>query len=144
MTKDSLEPTKGQLERTLAQRLQGLYRTQLGHQPGQVTCNIFDAKVVMVLENAITQPEQLLIQTGQHNLAEQVRAELEGALDSQLRNLIQDVLGVAVTDLLNDATFETGRTGIIAILEAGPKVRELGVRPKVKTESISVSSTAEL
>lgn len=124
MTGRTLDPTRGQLERSLSQRIQALYRSQLGHQPSQVTCNLVDGKVIILVENAITPTEQLLAQSGQEELAEQVRSQLEAALKSEVKRAIEEVLGVGVTDLLNDATLETGRTGTIAILESTPRIRE--------------------
>ena len=79
---------------------------------------------MVAIDNAITQPEKLLAQNGQKDLASQVRSQLESVLELQLKDLITEVLGVGVTDLLSDATLETGRTGTIAILESVPKVRD--------------------
>ena len=120
---DTSSPTRGQLERTLSQRIQALYRDQLGHQPSQITCQIFEEKIAIILENAITAPEQLLANSGQEELAEQVRTDLEKALEPQLKALIEEVVGVSVIDLLSDAKLETGRTGTIAVLANAPKVR---------------------
>jgi uncharacterized protein YbcI len=116
----------------LSQRLQALYREQLGHQPGKVTCQLFDEKVAIILENSITPPEQLLADRGQAELAEQVRSELDEAIKPRLKHVIEEVLGVAVLDLLSDATLETGRTGIIAVLDLTPDVRNPDAVPKVK------------
>lgn len=80
--------------------------------------------MIIAIENAISQPEKLLAQNGQEDLALQVRSQLESVLELQLKDLITEVLGVGVTDLLSDATLETGRTGTIAILESVPKVRD--------------------
>lgn len=132
MTQESSKPTRGQLERLLSQRLQALYRDQLGHQPGKVTCQIFDEKVALILEDSITPPEQLLADRGQSDLAQQVRSELDEAIKPGLKSLIEDVLGVCVLDLLSDATLETGRTGIIAVLEVSPEVRNPEAVPKLK------------
>jgi len=137
MTGETLEPTRGQLERNLSQRILALYRAQLGHQPTQVSCNLVDEKLIVVLENAITPPEQLLVQNGQEGLAQQVRSELDALIQSQLKELIEEVLAVAVTDLLNDATLQTGRTGTIAILEAIPKFRDAVAKSKAKSEAAS-------
>ncbi len=123
MTGETLEPTRGKLERTLSQGIQALYRSQLGHSTSQALCNLLDNKLIIVIENAITQPEKLLAQNGQEALASQVRAQLELVLELPLKELITEVLGVGVSDLLSDATLETGRTGTIAILESAPKVR---------------------
>ena len=117
-------PTRGQLERTLSQRIQALYRDQLGHQPSQVSCQILDTKIVIILENAVTQPEQLLVNSGQQELAEQVRSDLDAAIQPQLKELIEEVVGVPVIDLLSDAKLDTGRTGTIAILAKEPPVRD--------------------
>ena len=90
---DPSYPTRGQLERTLSQRIQALYRTQLGHQPSKVTCQIFDEKIAIILENSITQPEQFLASNGQADLAEQVRSDLDKAIQPQLKALIEEVVG---------------------------------------------------
>ena len=132
MNQESSKPTRGQLERTLSQRLQSLYREQLGHQPSKVTCQLFDEKLAIIVENSITPPEQLLADRGQAELAEQVRSELDEAIKPRLKTLIEEVLDVAVLDLLSDATLETGRTGIIAVLDVTPEVRNPEAIPKLK------------
>ena len=132
MTQESSKPTRGQLERSLSQRLQALYRDQLGHQPGKVTCQLFDEKLAIILEDSITPPEQLLAERGQTELAQQVHSELDEAIKPQLKAVIEEVLGVKVLDLLCDATLETGRTGIIAVLDLTPEVRNPEAVPKVK------------
>lgn len=140
---DSSAPTRGQLERTLSQRIQALYRTQLGHQPRKVTCQIFDEKIAIVLEDAITQPEQILASSGQEKLAEKVRSELDEAIQPQLKALIEEIMGVTVLDLLSDAKLETGRTGIIAVLEAPPQVREVSTGTKYQKEKTSSRDNGE-
>lgn len=132
MNHESLKPTRGQLERILSQRLQAFYREQLGHQPSKVTCQLFDEKLAVIVENSITPPEQLLANSGQIELAEQVRSDLDKAIQPQLKALIEDVLSVSVLDILSDATLETGRTGIIAVLDITPEVRNPDAIPKVK------------
>lgn len=117
--------TRGQIERTLSQRIQSLYRTQLEHKPSRVVCQIFDGKIAIILEDSITQPEQVLVNSGQQELAEQVRSELDEALQPQLRALIEEVVGVSVIDLLSNAKLETGRSATIAILAETPQFRNL-------------------
>lgn len=125
LTMDSSYPTRGQLERTLSQRIQALYRNQLEHQPSRVTCQLFDEKLAIILEDSITQPEQLLVNNGQAELAEKVRAELDDALQPQLKELIEEIVGVTVVDLLSNAKLETGRTATVVILANPPQVRNL-------------------
>lgn len=128
-------PTQGQLERTLSQRIQTLYRNQLGHRPGQVTCRLLNEKLIILIEDSITQPEQILAQEGQIHLAREVRSELDDAMQPQLKKLIEEVLQVDVVDLLSDATLETGRTGAIVILAEGPSVRSPAVAQRLRARS---------
>lgn len=127
--------TRGQMERTLSQRVQALYRTQLGQQPSRVQCQIFDGKVVIVLEDSITKTEQFLVASGQEKLAEQVRDDLDKAFNPQLTKLIQEVIGIEVVDILTDATLKTGRTGTIAVLADTPQFRESQATRKLKSDA---------
>ena len=134
-------PTRGQIQRTLAQRIQALYREQLGHQPSKVTCQLSDSNLTIILENSITQPEQLLAQTGRQELAEQVRADLDEAIQPQLKILIEDILNVEVVEILSDATLETGRTGIIALLTDTPNIRNSPLTSKTKKKTTDKSDS---
>lgn len=126
------QQTVGQIERTISQKMQALYKQYLGHQPSKVTCQLFDSKLAVIMENSVTQPEQLLIEEGSADLAEKVRADLNRAIEPQIKVLIESVLEVDVLDLLSDATLDTARTGIIAVLSQTPAVRNPEAIPKVK------------
>jgi uncharacterized protein YbcI len=130
-------PTRGQVERTLAQRIQALYRDQLGHQPTKVICQLSDQNVVIVMEGSITAPELLLAHTGHLKLAEQVRSDLDDAIQPQLKALIEETLNVTVIEVLSDATLETGRTGIIAVLSDTPTVRTPTPNNKARRRTLS-------
>jgi uncharacterized protein YbcI len=129
-------PTQGQLERALSQGVQTLYRTQLGHQPSKVSCQLLDEKVAIVLENSLTRPEQVLVEEDEQ-LAEKVRKDLDEAIRPPLKELIQEVLNVEVLDLLSDTTFETGRMGIIVILAKNPTIRETAAKAKTKPSPLA-------
>ncbi|MGB3788935.1 MAG: DUF2294 domain-containing protein [Phormidesmis sp.] len=124
--------TVGQIERELSQKVQALYKKHMGHQPSKVSCQLFSSKLVVVLEDSVTQPEKLLVEEGQTELAEKVRADLNEAMQPQIRTLIESILGVTVLDLLSDAALDTGRTGIIAVLSDAPAVRNPEAIPKLK------------
>ncbi|MBE9031380.1 DUF2294 domain-containing protein [filamentous cyanobacterium LEGE 11480] len=124
-TQDSGLPTRGQLERSLSQSIQALYRKQLGHQPSKVTCRLLDRKIVIVMEDSITQAEQVLASaTADDKLVEQVRNALDTAIEADLKQLIQEKIGVEIVDLLSDSTVETGRLGIIVVLANDPETRQ--------------------
>lgn len=116
-------PTQGQLERSLSQKVQALYRQGLGQQPSKVSCQLCGEKFIIILEDSLTQPEQILAKEGQEDLAEQVRTNLDEFMQPQLKSLVEEVAGVTVTELLSDVTLESGLTGIIAVLEETPATR---------------------
>ena len=128
----STQQTVGQLEREISQKMQALYKKHLGHQPSKVTCQLFDSKLAIVLENSVTPPEQLLVEEGEMDLAEKVCADLHQAMRPHIKALVESILGVAVVDLLSDATLKTGRTGIIVVLSSTPGVRNPDAIPKMK------------
>lgn len=125
--------TRGQLERNLSQSIQAFYRHNLGHQPSKVTCQLFDAKLAIIIEDSITNAEQILVEEGKNDLAEQVRSNLDDAIQPELKQLIEEIIEVRVLDILSDATLDTGRTGIIVVLNETPKVRNPESIPKVKS-----------
>ncbi len=115
--------TRGQLERTLSQRIQALYRERFGHRLQNVSVRIFNDKVSIVIEDSVTQPEQFLVEQGDRDLARQVRSELKEGLEPDLKAIVEEVLRVPVIDLLSDAKLESGRTGTIAVLGERPTFR---------------------
>lgn len=130
MTNDLL--TCGQLERKLSQSIQAFYRKHLGHQPSKVTCQLFGSKLAIIIDNSITNAEQILVDEGKNELAKKVRANLDDAIRPDLKILIQEITQVEVIDILSDATLDTKRTGIIIILSKTPQVRNPESIPKVK------------
>ena len=125
--------TCGQLERKLSQNIQAFYRSHLGHQPSKVTCQFFGSKLAIIIENSITNAEQILINEGKIDLANKVRSNLNDAIQPELKQLIEEIIEVEIVDMLSDATLTTGRTGIIAILSKTPQVRNPQTIPKVKS-----------
>lgn len=125
-------PTSGQLERELSQKVRAFYRQHLGHQPSKVTCQFFDSKLAIILEDSITSTEQILVHEGKNDLAEEVRSNLDDAIQPELKQLIENITQVEVIDFLINATLETGRTGIIVILNQTPTVRNPDTIPKAK------------
>lgn len=125
-------PSVGQVEREVSQRVQALYRESLGHQPTKVTCQLFGTSVAIVIENSVTPPEKLLATEGQEELVRQFREDLDDVMKPQVKQLIEKILSVEVVDVMSDATLETGRTGIIAVLSEIPPVRNPLAIPKAK------------
>jgi uncharacterized protein YbcI len=129
---DILELRSGQLEQRLSQRIETLYRTQLGLQPSQVTCNLLDNKIAIFVENSITQPEQLLSDIGNQKLAEQLRSKINQEMKSSLKDLIEEVFQIPVIDVLIDSAIATGRTSTIVVLATTPEVQAPSITSEIK------------
>ena len=136
-------PTVGELERQLSQGIQSFYRKHFNHRPSRVVCQLFDSTLAIVMEDSITKPEQLLDANGQSDLAETIHDQMHSIVRPKLIQLIENTLGVNVADLLTDATLETGRAGIIAILQQSPSVRNPEVLPKYKSAESNADSNDE-
>lgn len=109
-----------QLDQILSERIKELYSRELGHQLEQITYQVFDQTLVILLEGAVTQPEQILNQQDKKELLLKVRSVLDQVIQSQIQQLIEEVMEGKVTDLLYDTTLNTGRTGMIAMIEFQP------------------------
>jgi uncharacterized protein YbcI len=124
-------PTRGQLERTLAQSIQKLYRQELKHSPSKITCQLFGNQLAIVIEDAITAVEKTLASLKDNNkTVKELNAAINEAIESKLKTLIEEILAVEVDDILFDSTIKTNRTGAIATLEQPPQVRNPQSIPK--------------
>jgi uncharacterized protein YbcI len=106
------------LSQALSQQIQQLYKTHLGHHPSKITCQSFEGKLAILLEDALTQPEQLLVNQGQTELVRQIRDCLHEILRPRIKALIQETMGVAVVDLLTATQLETGRVSLMVVLSS--------------------------
>ena len=126
-------PTSGQLERNLSQRIQKLYRQELEHSPSKVTCQLFSNQLAIVIEDALTAVEKTLAETKEkENTVKELNSAINEVLQSKLKTLIEEILGIKVHDILFDSTLETSRTGAIATLCEPPQVRNPESIPKNK------------
>ena len=115
--------TTGQAEREINQRLRSLYKKQLGHKVSDVTCQLFDTKLAIVLENAVTKVEKKLLEDGKETLTAQVHEDLSGAIESHIKEVVESTLDVSVIDVLDDTELSSGRTGMIVVLSESPALR---------------------
>ncbi|MGL5795908.1 MAG: DUF2294 domain-containing protein [Waterburya sp.] len=126
-------PTSGQLERTLAQSIQKLYRQELKHSPSKITCQLFGNQLAIVIEDAITAVEKTLASLKDNNkTVKELNAAINETIESKLKTLIEEILAVEVNDLLFNSTLKTNLTGAIATLDKPPQVRNPQSIPKNK------------
>ena len=116
-------PTCGQLERQLSQTLQALYRKQFGHLPSKISCHLFGNRLAIIIENAITSIEQILVNNSQPDLAKSIRSAINEVFTAKIQQEIANILGVKVTDIIIDSVLDSGYLGIIVFLDNSPPVR---------------------
>ena len=130
-------PSIGQLEREISQGISSLYNTQLGLHPSKVICHCFDKEIVITLEDSVTLVEQALVDGNYKKLADEVRVSLNKIIKPQIKDLIEEIIDRNVIDVISNSSLATNRTGIIAILEQSPAVRNPESIPKVDLKSIA-------
>ncbi|MBD2498859.1 DUF2294 domain-containing protein [Nostoc sp. FACHB-280] len=130
-------PTIGQLEREIAQRISAFYYEQIGHRPSQVVCHFFDTELVISLEKSASLVELKLISGGYENLAEQIRLSLDKTIKTQLQNLLEELIGKPIIDLMTNTNLATGRTAIIVFLQQLPEVRNPESIPKANLKNLA-------
>lgn len=121
MTK-SLFQTQEQFEQQLLECIQDVYLKTLGHQPQQLSCKLVDNNLTVIIEDSITQPEQLLIDNGHQELAQQVRTNIHLAFEPYLKSSIEKLTAIPLTDIISKSSLATGRTSIVAIFSQAPEL----------------------
>ncbi|MEM6500786.1 MAG: DUF2294 domain-containing protein [Cyanobacteria bacterium P01_C01_bin.89] len=124
------QKTAGQLEREISQRVNALYRSELSHQPGKITCQLFENKAVIVIEKSISRPEQLLKEHAKDDVAEDAHAGIKAFFREKVRESIEDLLQVKVLDTLFDSSLESHLSSVVVVLEKPPTVRNPAAIPK--------------
>ncbi|MEB3213045.1 MAG: DUF2294 domain-containing protein [Leptolyngbyaceae bacterium] len=87
----------------------------------QISCRLFDDKLTIIIEDSLTQPEQLLLQNSGSQRVEELHADLAKVVRPQLVQIVEEILGLEVIDLMSDTTLETGRTGLVIVLSDRPE-----------------------
>ncbi|RCJ39008.1 hypothetical protein A6769_08215 [Nostoc punctiforme NIES-2108] len=132
-----VQPTIGQLETEISQRIINLYNERLGKSPSQIICHFFDTEIVISLESSVTKAEETLLKGGYDTLAEQVRLYLEKIIKPDLKNLIEEIIGQPILYLMTNTNLTTGRTGIVVILKELPEVRNPESIPKINVRNLA-------
>lgn len=129
----TLEVTYMQLEAKLSQKIAAMYLTYLGHEPDQVSCRLVEQTIDINIQGSITKPEQLLLQQGKWQLANQVRSNIQTALQPQLRSLVEETFAVPTLEILGDSHSDPDSTSVVVILSRLPSITDLAaVAPTTK------------
>lgn len=129
--------TRGQVERNLTQRIQALYYDNLKQRPGKITCQFFDEKLVIVIEDFMLAAEQFFINNERQEFAKELRSQLDAAIKPLLQEIIAEITGVKVVAMLSDSNLNHKIAGFIAVLGDIPEIRDPESIPKVKKEKLA-------
>ena len=126
-------PTYGQLERDLSQRILKLYREEIKHFPGKITCSFFSNYLVVVIEDSLTTLEKTLIDEGKVNeIVRNFNSAINDLIKFKLKIALEEVLAVEVGDILLDSSLKTQHTGAIVTFNQLPLVRSRKSATKIK------------
>lgn len=103
------------IEHILAERIQSLFIDQLGHQPEDIYCRFLDNKLTIVIENAITKPEKLLIAAGYQDIVKKARGSIEQILQPEFKKIIEEISDSQVSNMLFATHLDTNYVSIIAL-----------------------------
>ncbi len=99
----------------LVERIQSLFINKLGHQPLDIYCRFLDNKLTIVIENAITKPEILLMAAGYQEIVEKARSSIEKILRPEFKQIIEEVTNSQVSNILFATHLDTNYVSIIAL-----------------------------
>jgi uncharacterized protein YbcI len=105
------------LETLLSQKIKIIYQENLEQQIDDVYYRLFDRTLIVVIEGTVTPPEILLEKKDRSDIAKQVREIIDRLLQPQIKNIIEEVIDVTVTDFICDTTIKSNCTGAIVIFE---------------------------
>ncbi|MGB6295457.1 MAG: Na-translocating system protein MpsC family protein [Rivularia sp. (in: cyanobacteria)] len=105
----------GNVDQILVERIQSLFLDKLGHQPEDVYCRFLDNKLTIVIENAITKPEKLLMAAGYEEIVKKARGSIEKILRPEFKQIIEEVTNSDVSNILFATHLDTNYVSIIAL-----------------------------
>lgn len=103
------------VEQTLSERIKSIFYQQLGHKLDEINCNFLDNKLIIVIKEALTQPELLLIKNGHKTIAQNVRNSIEEILRPQLKKIIEEVTDTEITEILFSTYLDVNYVSLIAL-----------------------------
>lgn len=117
-----ISPVSNPLEQFIGQSLQTLYVTCLGQGITIVDCHLVENRAYILAENALTQPEKLLLASGQNQLAHQMRNNLEAILCHKLQSTLERQIQVSVDVVLWASDLVRDYASITVVFEQRPEL----------------------
>ena len=127
-------PTIGELERTIAQNLQRLWREKTGQFPHQAIALFFEKKLVIWLQGILTPLEKTLSSVDDSYNVVLKRRSIDQILRVEVHSYLSKVLpGCQTNTVLVTSDLEENCTAVIATLDRLPAARNLETVPKTKS-----------
>ena len=105
------------LEKQLSETIQAIYLQELNHQVGSIFCRLFKQALIILIEESVTLPEKKLSAHEYQKLADQMRTVFNQKVQPEIKAIIEQTTNMEAIDFLCDTTLDSGRTGMIIILE---------------------------
>lgn len=128
-------PTIGELERTIAQNLQKLWREKTGQFPHQAIALFFEKKLVIWLQGILTPLEKTLlsVEDSSYNVVLK-RRSIDQILRAEAHSYLSKILiGCETKTVLVTSDLDENCTAVIATLDQLPAARNLETVPKTKS-----------
>jgi uncharacterized protein YbcI len=109
------------LEIQLSKTIRSIYLQELNHPVGSILFHFFQQALIIIIEDSVTLPEKKLKTQEYQKLVNQVRSVFYHVIKPQIKATIEKTTNMHAVDFLCDTTLDTGRTGIIVILELNPQ-----------------------
>ncbi|MDG4657251.1 DUF2294 domain-containing protein [Ectobacillus antri] len=110
--------TKGEMENTLSKALTQWEKEYLGRGSVLVKTDIVRNMVVVLLKGILTPAEKALTETREGILSvKKIRADLVETGAEQLKEIVQEITGVAATSFYTDISTRTGERIMVFIME---------------------------
>lgn len=126
--------TVGQVEREITNQVRSFYASGLGIRCGQIICHFFDTKLVITIEKALSPLEKFFLSQGETPFAEETRLRLDRMIKSAIKDMIEDILGQTVIDVIISSALTIEVTSIMVILQEIPAVRNPEAIPKFRIQ----------
>lgn len=127
-------PTYKQIEKDLSLKIKALYDLEINLAPRKVNCKLFSRYLAIVMDEALSPLEKSLLDRGNKELVTRLRKETFLIFRPKLSELIEEIVGVKIIEILSDTAFGSNKTGTLVVLSELPKVRSLKALPKFTVE----------
>jgi uncharacterized protein YbcI len=114
---ENIKPTKGQIEAQISNAISKFEKECMGRGPKEIKTKIIQNHIFSIVDGFLTQSEQKLAQSESGmKLIKEMRIALFENSREELRNAIQEIVGVDIISIHSDVSTKTGEKVIVLTL----------------------------